>query len=143
MKKSIFLSVILMGFFIFSSCSENKKSEEVNKQEIKTQNEQQATQKPEFDKEIQQFVGTWAEQIPNSDDELIFKLNSDGTAESVNMATLLYKKWKLDGDKIIFTVESIGNHTSSTDDYAYKIESIDKKEMILTLNGNKFVYKRK
>ncbi len=60
-----------------------------------------------------------------SEAALNFTLLADDTAKSDNMKTLLYKKWRVAGNNIIFTIESIGNHTSSTDDEVYEIIKLD------------------
>lgn len=72
--------------------------------------------------------GSW---LDDSEAALHFTLNRDGSAKSDNMATLLYKKWQLKGNQVTFTIESIGNHTSSTDDEIYTIVQIDGRMMEL------------
>ncbi len=100
------------------------------------------TSKKEKNKKIYRdlFVSSW---IDTSDSKLHFTLNSDGTARSDNMATLLYKKWRIEGNNIVFTIKSIGNHTSSTDEYFCKIIKIDKNELIFKDGNliNKFIRK--
>lgn len=86
------------------------------------------------------FVGSWQDLSPA---KLDFTLYSDGTAKSDNMETLLYEFWTLDGDKITFTIKSIGNVTSSTNTVSYMVRSVSKEEMILNRNDYDYVYKRK
>ena len=38
-----------------------------------------------------------------------FTLNEDGTAVSINMATLQYQEWSASGDTLVLTGKSIGN----------------------------------
>jgi len=86
------------------------------------------------------FVSSW---LDTSEAKLNFTLLADGTAKSDNMTTLLYKKWRIEGDKIIFTIESIGNGSSSTDEEIYEIVKIDDKELILKQGSYKERYLRK
>ncbi len=79
-----------------------------------------------IDKEL--LYGSWIDQ---SEAKLNFSINPDGSAQSDNMETLLYKSWKLKGDIITFTIESVGNHTSSSDKESYFIDSLTKKKMVL------------
>lgn len=89
------------------------------------------------------FVGSWVEPIPGNESEIQgFKLNEDGTASSINMHTLLYQKWVLKQDKLILTVKSIGNHSSSVDDETYTIELIGKNSLRLNNGYTSFTYKR-
>jgi len=60
---------------------------------------------------------------------------ADGTAQSDNMKTLLYKKWSVKDDKIIFIVESIGNKSNSIDTITQTIEKLTNEELIL-VDGN-------
>ena len=54
--------------------------------------------------------GTWVQPVPNMPTMTQgFILNPDGTAESVNMATLQYDTWTLNGNELTMTGRSIGN----------------------------------
>ena len=79
-----------------------------------------------IDKEL--LYGAWIDQ---SEAKLNFSINPDGSAQSDNMETLLYKSWKLNKDMITFTIESVGNHTSSSEEESYSIDSLTKKKMVL------------
>src|SRR5690606_920406 len=74
------------------------------------------------------LVGSWKD---TSKSALHFTLFKDGTARSDNMKTLLYKNWKVKGNQITFTIESIGNGTSSMDTVTYIIEKLTRDELIL------------
>jgi hypothetical protein len=68
------------------------------------------------------LVGSWVQPNPINDKEVQgFLINSDGTAESINMATLLYKKWWEEDGKLILIMESVGNGSSSIDTMRYDI----------------------
>lgn len=56
-----------------------------------------------------QFIGSWVQPIPGMDGEQGFVLNADGTASSINMATLLYKSWKYENGMLLLLGESLGN----------------------------------
>lgn len=77
------------------------------------------------------LVGDWY-QIEPKRALKAFTLRGDLTAKSITMATLLYKSYKRVGkDKIVFSIQSLGNGSSSTDDYTYFIEYLDDDKMIL------------
>ena len=66
-----------------------------------------------------------------------FKLYENGSAESINMHTLLVKKWTMPTlDTLVLTSESIGNDVTSTDNVGFGIEKLDKDSLVLSLNGN-------
>ncbi len=68
------------------------------------------------------LVGSWVRPNPINDKEVEgFTMKSDGSAESINMATLLYKKWWEENGKLILVAESIGNGSSSIDTITYDI----------------------
>ena len=56
-------------------------------------------------------TGVWIEPIPGMEDQVQgIKLEEGGIASSVNMATLVYKNWKQEGDQLILAGNSyIGN----------------------------------
>ncbi|MCC8362150.1 lipocalin family protein [Lysobacter sp. A6] len=55
-------------------------------------------------------VGTWIEPIPGLPGEVQgFTLRDDGTAESINTATLQHERWRLEGDALVLTGKSLGN----------------------------------
>lgn len=73
-----------------------------------------------------------------------FQLHKNGTAESINMATLVYKTWaRPDCDTLAMTGESIGNGQTITFTETYNISMPDKNTLILkTENGYSQTYKR-
>ena len=94
--------------------------------------------------ESNQFVGSWVQPNPINDQEVQgFILNVDGTAQSINMATLLYKKWWLDSGKLVLVLESIGNKVSSVDTIKYDVIVVNAKE--LKLKDGEFIdeYRKK
>ena len=55
------------------------------------------------------LVGVWLEPIPGMDGFQGMALSADGTARSVNMATLVYDRWQLIGRQLVLEGKSIGN----------------------------------
>lgn len=55
------------------------------------------------------FVGEWVKPIEGQDGVEGVKLSADGTASSVNRATLVYSSWEQKGDTVLVKGESIGN----------------------------------
>lgn len=54
--------------------------------------------------------GSWVEPVPGMEEQTQgFTLNEDGTAVSINMATLQYQEWTASGDTLVLTGKSIGN----------------------------------
>lgn len=92
------------------------------------------------------FVGLWIETMPEGQSHIIqgVKLDADGTAISMGMATLQYETWKMTADSsIILTGKSIGN--GQTIDFAdtMRVAKITMEEMVLLQNaGGKIVYHR-
>ena len=84
------------------------------------------------------IVGRWVEPNPiNAEQVQGIEINADGTAASINMATLQFEGWTLTSpDSVAFDITSIGNGTSQemTDEYA--IELLDSQNLVLSRNGN-------
>lgn len=89
------------------------------------------------------LLGSWIEPVPGDINEVQgFTLKSDGSASSINMATLLYQNWEIKDDKLILTAKSIGNKTSSIEKETYKIISINKSYLYLKNGKTDYVYKK-
>ena len=58
------------------------------------------------------LCGIWIQPVPGSHIVQGVELNADGSARSVNMATLLYDSWKLEKESLILHGLSIGNGVS-------------------------------
>lgn len=118
MKKNLFL---LLFFICFISCKQN--------------NQNTAQEKQENVKQSQPLVGDWVEPNPiDQNQNQGVRLFKDGTAESINMATLQYKKWWQNKDSLFLVQESIGNRVSSTDTIVWQIVSLKGQEIILKNN---------
>ena len=60
-----------------------------------------------------------------------FTLNQNGTASSVNMATLLIKNWNLDNWTLTLQYESIGNKQTIIGTDTLNVVKIDADSLIL------------
>lgn len=82
------------------------------------------------------ITDTWVQPIPNMPTMTQgFILNPDGTAESVNMATLQYDTWTLNGNELTMTGRSIGNGQTIEFSETYTIEKLTPDTLVLR-NGN-------
>ena len=89
-----------------------------------------------------ELVGTWTEPIPGQEGRQGIELKSDGTAKSVNMATLDYKTWKVEDEQLILTGTSIGNN--QTIDFAdtLKIVELSKGSLVVAKGEWQIRYSR-
>lgn len=118
--KNIFLSITVL-VLLFSSCKKNNK--DTTDEKISDIKEVSNTSS---------LIGSWVEPNPiNAKEVQGFILKNDSIAESINMATLLYKKWWKKDGKLILVAESIGNHTSGVDTTSYIIMKSTEKELEL------------
>jgi len=106
MIKSIFISAL----FLIASCKESStKTKTENKTTLDETNELK-------------LCGSWVQPNSINENEVQgFALNEDSSASSINMATLLYKKWWLKNGKLFLVTESVGNKVSSIDTTEYEV----------------------
>lgn len=78
-----------------------------------------------------ELVGTWLTPIEGQEGSQGFELKADGTAASVNMATLQVENWKVEGENLILQVRSIGNGQTIESSDTVRIVSVaaDKLEI--------------
>lgn len=87
--------------------------------------------------------GCWTQPIPGQPQQVQgMALMPDGRAGSINMHTLLYTGWKLDGNRLILTGKSIGNGSSSLFTATSTIDSLSRTRLILNTDGNREAYTR-
>ncbi|GGW39238.1 hypothetical protein GCM10007383_24960 [Arenibacter certesii] len=110
---------LIVGVLLLGSCKNDRKSTTKNEESSKIE---ESIVEKEF------LVGSWKD---TSKSALHFTIFKNGTARSDNMKTLLYKNWKVKGNQITFTIESLGNGTSSIDTVTYIIEKLTKDKLIL------------
>ena len=120
------LSITILAAFTFLSCNQTSKQEATNATDSD----------PKTENITNLLLGSWVQPNPINEKEVQgFTLKNNGTAESINMATLLYKKWWAEEGKLVLVSESIGNGSSSIDTTKYEI--INKTNSILELkNGD-------
>lgn len=123
MAKKLSVLILITGFIAFGACREIRKKDN-DQSNIKKQH----VKKYASDINTELLIGSW---LDTSESALHFSLLKDRTARSDNMATLLYKKWRLEGTKLILTVKSIGNGTSSMGEEIYEIQTLTEEKMIL------------
>ena len=58
------------------------------------------------------------------------------------MATLLYKKWRIEDCKLVLTAISLGAHTRSVSDEKYVIKSLKHNRVLLEKKGIEYSYKK-
>ncbi|MGM9742935.1 MAG: lipocalin family protein [Candidatus Cryptobacteroides sp.] len=77
------------------------------------------------------LVGIWVQPVPGMAMVQGIELKADGSARAVNMATLQYDSWTLDGRNIILSGSSIGNGTSCSFSDTLGIVSISRDSLSL------------
>lgn len=81
--------------------------------------------------------GTWVEPNPINPKEMQgFTLNQDGTASSVNMATLLIKRWNMNNKTLTLRYESIGNRQTITGTDTLNVIKINADSLVLAQDSN-------
>ena len=70
------------------------------------------------------------------------QLLPDGRAVSINMHTLLYQGWQLDGSRLILTGKIMVNGNSSLFTATSTIDSLSRNTLILNTDGTREVYTR-
>jgi len=123
------------GLIFFGSCKENEKIKD-DKSEIEIQVKTKSD--TNIDKNL--LIGSW---LDASEAALHFSLFEDETSRSDNMKTLLYEKWRLEGNKLILTVKSIGNGNTSVSEEKYLIEELTDKKMVLKDGKRLLKFKKK
>lgn len=87
---------------------------------------------PKVKAAIAPFTGVWLEPVPGQfQKEQGFELFADGTAKSVNMATLIYQGWKVDGGKLVLWGKSVGNGGTHSSDETWDVVTVSDKKLVL------------
>ena len=91
------------------------------------------------------LLGDWVEPVPGMEDQVQgFSLRDAGVAESIDMATLQYREWHLEGEVLVLAGESIGNGMADHFEETYRIVSVDPQRLELTdAHGATRVYMRR
>lgn len=86
-------------------------------------------------KGVETVVGSWVMPIEGQPGKMQgIKLEEDGEASSINMATLQYKYWDQHGDKLFLTVKSIGNGIEIEGIDTLTIEKLTADSLVLNSN---------
>ena len=85
------------------------------------------------------LIGSWEDQ---SEKALHFTLNADGTAQSDNMATLLYQQWSLKDNQLFIVAKSVGNKQTYIDTIVYSIQKLNDSELIIKRGNLILEYKK-
>ncbi|MEL5892739.1 lipocalin family protein [Bacteroides sp. GD17] len=85
-------------------------------------------------KSTDSIVGSWVMPIEGQSGVQGIKLEEDGEASSINMATLVYKYWDQQGDNLYLTVKSIGNGIEIEGIDTLKIEKLTADSLVLNSN---------
>lgn len=79
-----------------------------------------------------QITGDWIEPVPGMEQSVQgFRLEKNGEAASVNMATLRYERWKREGDLLLLSGTSIGNRQTLTFCDTLKVLKITDDSLVL------------
>lgn len=90
-----------------------------------------------------ELLGTWVKNVPNMPNlKQGFVLKEDGSASSVNMATLQYNSWQQNGNELILSGKSIGNHQTIDFINHYKIQKLTKDTLVLQSGSQTYTYKK-
>lgn len=89
------------------------------------------------------LIGSWIQPIPGMEDQVQgITFNADGTATSINMATLLYETWQKVGDELTLTGKSVGNGQTIAFTDKYHIDTFNFDKLVLSKDGVTFEYSR-
>ena len=81
------------------------------------------------------IIGSWIMPIDGQPGKMQgIRLDEDGEASSINMATLVYKYWEQQGDELYLTVKSIGNGVEIEGIDTLKIEKFTTDSLVLNSN---------
>ena len=81
------------------------------------------------------IIGSWIMPVEGQPGKMQgIRLDEDGEASSINMATLVYKYWEQQGDELYLTVKSIGNGVEIEGIDTLKIEKLTTDSLVLNSN---------
>ena len=85
------------------------------------------------------LIGSWEDQ---SEKAMHFTLHADGTAQSDNMATLLYQQWSVKNNQLSLVAKSVGNKQTHIDTIVYSIQKLNDSELIMKRGDAILAYKK-
>ena len=81
------------------------------------------------------IIGSWIMPIDGQPGKMQgIRLDEDGEASSIDMATVVYKYWEQQGDELYLTVKSIGNGVEIEGIDTLKIEKLTTDSLVLNSN---------
>lgn len=81
------------------------------------------------------IIGSWIMPVEGQPGKMQgIRLDEDGEASSINMATLVYKYWEQQGDELYLTIKSIGNGVEIEGIDTLKIEKLTTDSLVLNSN---------
>lgn len=125
-------TVLALAFvaLAFASCKDQKEATVV--EETTTVTEQAA---PEV-APAQALVGVWTQTNPaNPSVQQGFELKADGTMVAVNDPAMVFTKWKLVDNTLVFESEVANNDPASVKVSSLKYELVDGKTLTLEVEG--------
>ena len=88
--------------------------------------------------------GGWVEPVHGMENQMQgVNLEKGGKASSINMATLQYESWEKQGDKLILSGKSIGNHETGSFTDTLVIEKLTENELTLKKGSLSINYRKK
>ena len=90
--------------------------------------------------------GVWVQPIAAQPDRVQgIRLNPDGSAQSIHMATLVYETWRTDGNTLILSGQSLGNGQTIlfTENYTFSFPQPDTLVLTDTRGGEKVFTRQK
>lgn len=90
----------------------------------------------------QDLIGLWVEPVPGMNDVQGVALKEGGEAHSINMATLLYEHWECNGNELLLTGKSVGNHQTIAFIDTLKIEKVSADSLILMRGKTRIAYRK-
>ena len=90
-----------------------------------------------------QIEGSWIEPVPGMPEMVQgITLENGGKATSINMATLQYESWEKNGDKLVLSGKSIGNHQTISFFVTLQIEELTTENLVLKKGDLVIKYQR-
>ena len=105
-----------------------------------------AAQAASADGQALPLEGSWVQPVPGQQKLLQgFTLFSDGSAQSIHMATLVYETWRADGNTLILSGQSIGNGQTFlfTENYTFSFPQTDTLLLTDPRGGEKIFTRQK
>ncbi|MBB5639098.1 hypothetical protein HDE68_005036 [Pedobacter cryoconitis] len=131
MKKSFFSLAAIMILF-GTACQNNQQNHENNA----NPKQGDSTTVKNGSALAERIIGKWVQPIPGQEpSKQGIQLNSDGSASSINIHTLIYEKWKLKGDTLLLSNHTEGVKTTGSYVDTTLIKDLTDSTLVLTMKG--------